>query len=168
MPTKPRRGVTLPSLFFGGKPAGTSADPPAATQAQAPAMAPAAASDRPLDDSYRELMRDKMASLDKAPIPEIPATEIDNLESLFAGADANADGVVDFTEFKGVMEKLAETTGKRYNTLQLRGLFRMADLDGSGYIDFNEFIHAQRRMRKNWGTAKAATMMMMAMNSSKK
>ena len=34
----------------------------------------------------------------------------------------------------------------------------MADLDGSGYIDFNEFIHAQRRMKKNWGTAKAATL----------
>ena len=39
----------------------------------------------------------------------------------------------------------------------------MADLDGSGYIDFNEFIHAQRRMKKNWGTAKAATFLSMAM-----
>ena len=47
------------------------------------------------------------------------------------GADANADGVVDFDEFKKVMDTLAEKTGKRYNALQLRGLFRMADLDGS-------------------------------------
>ena len=29
------------------------------------------------------------------------------------------------------MEKLARTTGKHYNALQLRGLFRMADLDGT-------------------------------------
>ena len=111
----------------------------------------------------------------QAPVPEIPALELDTLESLFHGADTNADGVVDFHEFKvhplppyhpvplppchtasststssrasrylsrvhsprgatwqGVMELLAASTGKRYNTLQLRGLFRMADLDGSG------------------------------------
>ena len=40
-------------------------------------------------------------------------------------------------------------------------MFRLADLDGSGSIDFNEFIHAQRRMKKNWGIAKAATFLSM-------
>ncbi len=64
------------------------------------------------------------------------------------------------------MELLAKTTGKRYNTLQLRGLFRMADLDGSGSIDFNEFVHAQRRVGNKWGTAKAASMLV-ALQSSK-
>ena len=61
-----------------------------------------------------------------------------------------------------VMELLAKRTGKRYNGLQLRALYRMADLDGSGSIDFNEFLHAQRRMKKNWGVAKAATYLSLA------
>ena len=76
--------------------------------------------------------------------------------------------MVDFHEFKGVMEQLGKTTGKKYNVLQLRGLFRMADLDGSGSIDFNEFIHAQRRMKKSWGTAKSATMLAMAASAQAK
>ena len=121
-------------------------------------------SDRALDESYRELLKNKMASTNKAPVPEIGAEELDTLESLFHGADTNADGVVDWPEFKKVMELLAQTTGKKYNTLQLRGLFRLADLDSSGSIDFNEFIHAQRRMKKSWGTAKAASLMLVAMN----
>jgi len=149
-----RRGVTLPS-FLGGSAKVAAAD---VAGGQEP-------SDRALDESYRELLKNRMASTNKAPVPEIEASELDTLESLFHGADTNADGVVDFNEFRDVMDLLAKTTGKRYNTLQLRGLFRMADLDGSGSIDFNEFIHAQRRMRKNWGTAKAATMMMTMMHA---
>ena len=145
-----RRGVTLPT--FGMMTSKTSRD---------------ASSDRALDESYRELLKNRIASTSKVPVPAIEASELDTVENLFHGADTNADGVVDFDEFKGVMEMLAKSTGKRYNTLQLRGLFRMADLDGSGSIDFNEFIHAQRRMKRNWGTAKAATMMMAAMQSAK-
>jgi Ca2+-binding EF-hand superfamily protein len=81
------------------------------------------------------------------------------LEALFKNADANEDGIVDFDEFVALMGKLSETTGKRYNSLQLRALFRVADLDRSGSIDFNEFIHAQRRVRSSMGDAKTTTML---------
>ena len=64
-----------------------------------------------------------------------------------------------FDEFIALMDKLSETTGKRYNSLQLRALFRVADLDRSGSIDFNEFIHAQRRVRSSMGAAKTTTML---------
>ncbi len=113
-------------------------------------------------------MQSKMASTQKADMPQLPATELDALETLFHGADANADGVVDWAEFKKVMDLLAERTGKRYNALQLRALFRIADLDGSGSIDFNELLLAQRRMQKSWGVAKAATFLSMAMKSTTK
>ena len=142
-----RRGVTMPSLFDDITPAGPGSD-----------------SRGELDENYRERMQAKMASTHKAAMPSVNEDELDALENLFHGADIDiGDGVVDFTEFKGVMELLGKTTGKRYNALQLRGLFHMADIDGSGTIDFNEFIHAQRRMKKNFGTAKAATYMSMAM-----
>ena len=58
-----------------------------------------------------------MASTHKTAMPALPAEELDTLEALFAKADLNADGVVDFPEFKGVMELLAGKTGKRYNAL---------------------------------------------------
>lgn len=61
------------------------------------------------------------------------------------------------------MTLLGKQTGKKYNFLQVRGLFRMADLDNSGTIDFYEFLLAQRRMKKNWGTAKAAAFMSLAL-----
>ena len=157
VPENLRRGVTLPSLFGGEHREHTGGATGTGGSGAAGAEAP---SDRALDASYRELLRERMASTNKAPVPEIAPGELDTLENLFHGADTNADGVVDYAEFRGVMELLSKTTGKRYNTLQLRGLFRLADLDGSGSIDFNEFIHAQRRMQKNWGTAKAVNMMM--------
>ena len=81
-------------------------------------------------------------------------------------AAAGAAEVTDATVVNNAALKFkipAKTTGKRYNALQLRAMYRLADLDGSGNIDFNEFIHAQRRMKKNWGTAKAATFLSMAM-----
>ena len=34
-------------------------------------------------------------------------------------------------------------------------MFRLADTDNSGSIDFTEFLHAQRRVKKNWGVAKS-------------
>ena len=37
-------------------------------------------------------------------MPQIPSTELDVLETLFFGADANADGVVDWAEFKKVCQ----------------------------------------------------------------
>ena len=39
--------------------------------------------------------------------------ELDALESLFQSADVNHDGVVDFNEFRSVMEMLGNTTGKK-------------------------------------------------------
>ena len=57
------------------------------------------------------------------------------------------------------MELLAQQTGKKYNYLQLKGMFRLADTDNSGSIDFKEFLHAQRRVKKNWGVAKSAAIL---------
>eukprot|EP00322_Chrysochromulina_rotalis_P005194 CAMPEP_0115836470 /NCGR_PEP_ID=MMETSP0287-20121206/4723_1 /TAXON_ID=412157 /ORGANISM="Chrysochromulina rotalis, Strain UIO044" /LENGTH=511 /DNA_ID=CAMNT_0003289953 /DNA_START=9 /DNA_END=1544 /DNA_ORIENTATION=- len=116
-----------------------------------------------IDERYRELLRNRaIDSAIKAPQPDVSSDELDMLELLFKDADINKDGVVDFDEFRSLMALMAERTGKKYNALQLRGLFRIADLDGSGSIDFNEFLHAQRRVRKAWGTAKAATVLSMA------
>ena len=112
------------------------------------------------DERYRELMRMRaVESALKAPRPDVSDVELDMLEVLFKNADANEDGIVDFDEFIALMDKLSETTGKRYNSLQLRALFRVADLDRSGSIDFNEFIHAQRRVRSSMGAAKTTTML---------
>jgi Ca2+-binding EF-hand superfamily protein len=112
------------------------------------------------DERYRELMRLRaVESALKAPRPDVSEVELAMLEALFKNADANEDGIVDFDEFVALMGKLSETTGKRYNSLQLRALFRVADLDRSGSIDFNEFIHAQRRVRSSMGDAKTTTML---------
>ena len=56
------------------------------------------------------------------------------LAARFARFDTNADGVVDFTEFRILMDELGNKTGKKYNALQLR-------------------------VRRAWGTAKTATML---------
>ena len=120
-----------------------------------------------VDERYRELMRTRaVESALKAPRPDVSSEDLDMLEVLFQSADTNHDGVVDFAEFKELMHQLSTKTGKKYNALQLRGLFRIADLDRSGSIDFNEFLHAQRRVRKAWGTAKVATVLSMAVGRS--
>ena len=153
-----RRGMTLPSFL--GSMGGAQAEEDRRQPSEG-------TSDKP-DESYRELLQAKMASTQKTAMPNVESDELDQLEALFHQADYNHDGVVDFNEFRDVMGKLAHSTGKQYNALQLRGLFRMADLDGSGSIDFNEFIHAQRRMKKNWGTAKAAAFFSMQFAGGKK
>lgn len=128
-----------------------------------------------VEDSYRQLLKRRSErgavakkKLDADDAMQLPTAELDQLEILFKECDTNGDGVVDFSEFKQVMELLAEKKGgKHYNFLQVRGLFRMADLDNSGYIDFYEFLHAQRRMKRNWGQAKAALFVTMALNANK-
>ena len=101
-------------------------------------------------------------------MPSMEQNELDQLEQLFHQCDTNGDGVVDYEEFRNVMEQLGEKTGKKYNFLQLKGMFRLADLDGSGSIDFNEFLHAQRRVKKNWGVAKSAKILAAVTSNMKK
>ena len=91
-PSLLRKGLTMPSFWGSSK------------KEEEKKVEPPPPSDRALDESYRELLKNKMASTNKAPVPEIGAEELDTLESLFHGADTNADGVVDWPEFKKVME----------------------------------------------------------------
>ena len=94
-----------------------------------------------------------------------PVVEMEDISRIYGEGDARVRALdhvhlrVDPGEFVALMGKLSETTGKRYNSLQLRALFRVADLDRSGSIDFNEFIHAQRRVRSSMGDAKTTTML---------
>ena len=44
---------------------------------------------------------------------QVSEEELDMLEMLFKNADTNSDGVVDFAEFRALMDELAEKTGKR-------------------------------------------------------
>ena len=113
------------------------------------------------DEEYHRLLIQKggavgASAVARSSTAQIGDEEVDQLEALFKECDINGDGVVDFEEFRRVMDLLSGQTGKKYNYLQLKAMFRLADLDNSGSIDFNEFLHAQRRVKKNWGVAKSA------------
>merc|ERR1719305_178802 len=79
-------------------------------------------------EKYHQLLAEKSGEKKLSEVTaKLEAEEADQLERLFQECDKNQDGVVDFEEFRGVMELLAQQTGKKYNYLQLKGMFRLAD-----------------------------------------
>ena len=63
------------------------------------------------------------------------AEELAEIDALFAQADQDNDGQINFTEFKALVRELDEELGEQ----ELRVGFTETDTDGNGRINIDEF-----------------------------
>lgn len=70
----------------------------------------------------------------------------DQLESLIQKADTNSNGLVEFSEFIGLVAPEILSAKSPYTEDQLKQLFRMFDRDGNGFITAAELAHSMAKL----------------------
>lgn len=96
--------------------------------------------DRNKDGSLTQLeLGSLLRSLGLKPSPE-------QLEDLIQKADTNSNGLVEFSEFVGLVSPEILSTKSPYTEDQLRQLFKMFDRDGNGFITAAELAHSMAKL----------------------
>ncbi|MQL94670.1 hypothetical protein Taro_027342 [Colocasia esculenta] len=96
--------------------------------------------DRNNDGSLTRLELDALLrSLGLKPSPE-------QVEALIHRADTNSNGLVEFSEFVGLVAPEILASRSPYTEEQLRRLFRLFDRDGDGHITAAELAHSMARL----------------------
>ncbi|KAK1368251.1 putative calcium-binding protein CML18 [Heracleum sosnowskyi] len=70
----------------------------------------------------------------------------DQLETLIQRADKNSNGLIEFSEFVGLVAPQLLPEKSPYTEAQLRQLFRMFDRDGNGFITAAELAHSMAKL----------------------
>lgn len=70
----------------------------------------------------------------------------DQLETLIHKADTNSNGLIEFSEFVGLVAPQLLPEKSPYTEAQLRQLFRMFDRDGNGFITAAELAHSMAKL----------------------
>ncbi|ERN15520.1 hypothetical protein AMTRI_Chr03g51660 [Amborella trichopoda] len=70
----------------------------------------------------------------------------DQLEALIQRADTNSNGLVEFSEFVGLVAPELLPAKSPYTDEQLQSLFQLFDRDGNGYITAAELAHSMARL----------------------
>lgn len=70
----------------------------------------------------------------------------DELENLINKADTNNNGLIEFSEFVGLVSPEILSAKSPYTEDQLRQLFKMFDRDGNGFITAAELAHSMARL----------------------
>lgn len=70
----------------------------------------------------------------------------DQLETLIHKADTNSNGLIEFSEFVGLVAPQLLPEKSPYTETQLRQLFRMFDRDGNGFITAAELAHSMAKL----------------------
>ncbi|KAI4324870.1 hypothetical protein MLD38_030316 [Melastoma candidum] len=70
----------------------------------------------------------------------------DQLDDLIQRVDRNSNGLVEFSEFVGLVEPDLVPAKCPYTEDQLRQIFKMFDRDGNGYITANELAHSMGKL----------------------
>lgn len=73
-----------------------------------------------------------------------PSTE--QLDALIHKADTNNNGLIEFSEFVGLVAPELLPAKSPYTEDQLRQLFRLFDRDGNGYITAAELAHSMAKL----------------------
>ncbi|PON85390.1 Parvalbumin [Trema orientale] len=96
--------------------------------------------DRNKDGSLTQLeLGSLLRSLGLKPSPE-------QLEDLIQKADTNSNGLIEFSEFVGLVSPEILSTKSPYTEDQLRQLFKMFDRDGNGFITAAELAHSMAKL----------------------
>ncbi|KAK6936538.1 EF-hand domain [Dillenia turbinata] len=70
----------------------------------------------------------------------------DQIEKLIQKADLNNNGLVEFSEFVGLVEPDIVKAKSPYSEEELQKLFNMFDRDGNGYITAAELAHSMAKL----------------------
>ncbi|XP_062073533.1 probable calcium-binding protein CML18 [Humulus lupulus] len=70
----------------------------------------------------------------------------DQLEELIQKADTNSNGLIEFSEFVGLVSPEILSTKSPYTEDQLQQLFKMFDRDGNGFITAAELAHSMAKL----------------------
>ncbi|XP_072955708.1 probable calcium-binding protein CML11 [Typha angustifolia] len=70
----------------------------------------------------------------------------DQLEALIQKADTNSNGLVEFSEFIGLVAPELVPAKSPYTEQQLQQLFRVFDRDGNGFITAAELAHSMAKL----------------------
>lgn len=96
--------------------------------------------DRNKDGSLTQLeLGSLLRSLGLKPSP-------DQLETLIQKADTNSNGLIEFSEFVGLIAPQLLPEKSPYTEDQLRQLFKIFDRDGNGYIAEAELAHSMAKL----------------------
>uniref|UniRef100_A0A803PR91 EF-hand domain-containing protein n=1 Tax=Cannabis sativa TaxID=3483 RepID=A0A803PR91_CANSA len=70
----------------------------------------------------------------------------DQLEELIQKADTNSNGLIEFSEFVGLVSPEILSSKSPYTEDQLQQLFKMFDRDGNGFITAAELAHSMAKL----------------------
>lgn len=70
----------------------------------------------------------------------------DQLENLIQKADTNNNGLIEFSEFVGLVAPELLPEKSPYTEEQLKQLFKLFDRDGNGYITAAELAHSMAKL----------------------